>query len=61
MKKKEYKRPNVISEKTTRLLPALAVGAAIAGGYAIGRGVKQAMEIRSDGFKLNSLNKVVVV
>lgn len=59
MKKKEYKRPNVVSEKTTRLLPALAAGAALAGGYVIGRGVKQGMEIRSDVFKPNSLNKVV--
>ena len=61
MKKKEYKRPNVVSEKTTRLLPALAAGAALAGGYVIGRGVKQAMEIRDGGFKLNSLNRVITI
>ena len=61
MKKKEYKRPDIISEKSTRLLPALAAGVALAGGYAIGRGVKQAIEIRNDGFRLNSLNKVVTV
>lgn len=59
MKKKEYKKPNVVSEKPARLLPALAAGAAIAGGYVIGRGVKQAMEVRTDAFKLNSLSKVV--
>ena len=59
MKKKKYQKPNVISNRTTGLVPALAVGAALAGGYAIGRVVKQAIEVRDDGFKLRSLNKVV--
>lgn len=61
MKRKEYKKPEIISESKSRLLPAIAVGAALAGGYVVGRGVKQAVEVRSDSFTLNSLNKVVLI
>lgn len=61
MKKKEYKKPNVISEKTSGLLPVIAAGVALAGGYAIGRGVKQVFEVREVGIKYPSLNKVVSV
>ena len=57
--KKDYKKPNIFSEKTAGLLPVVGAGLALAGGYVVGRGVKQAFEVRVNDVMHNSLNKVV--
>lgn len=55
--KKAYKKPGVSNfELGKSLFPALAAGAALAGGYAIGRAVKSAMEA-APVIKLGALNK----
>ncbi len=42
MKRKKYKKPVCISsDGKEAIIPALAVGAALAGGYVVGRVVKQ--------------------
>lgn len=60
--KKKYKKPLLIDSSgqgvSTGAVPAaLAAGAALAGGYIIGRVVKQ-IEIRTDCDRLNSLERV---
>lgn len=57
--KKNYKKPQLSSSNRIRFLaPALAAGAALAGGYVVGRVVKS-IEVRPDNLSCKSLVKVV--
>lgn len=67
--KKQYRKPYTYSaENIQGVIPLAAIGAAAAattlapaaalvGGYAVGRGVRQAMEIREGGYT-NSLDPI---
>lgn len=58
--KKKYVKPNLISENTDSKIAPLAVGVALAGGYVIGRAVKQVVEINASASKLKCIGKVIL-
>lgn len=60
--KKKYKKPIMQSNqhKRTVVPAALAAGAALAGGYVIGRVAKQ-IEVRDDARRLPSIEKVYCI
>ncbi len=61
--KKVYEKPIILndSNKGTAIIPAaLAAGAALAGGYVIGR-VAKSVEVRQFELKVKSLEKVCPV
>lgn len=56
--KKDYKKPQLSSSNKTLSFEPLAVGAALAGGYVVGRVVKS-IEVRPNDLSCKSLIKVV--
>ena len=72
MGKREYKKPGLLApNNAVAVIPAalaagaaafassaIAPGAALVGGYAVGRAVKSAMEVREDIMNLRTLKKV---
>lgn len=57
--KKSYKKPMINSEIREEKITPLAIGAALAGGYALGRAVKSVMESRNSVKKLDSIENIV--
>ncbi len=60
--KKKYMKPNsgnIMSHANEDITP-LAVGAALVGGYAVGRAAKQVFEVDSSANKIKQIRKVVV-
>lgn len=61
--KKKYNKPNsgnVLSYTKNNDIAPLGVGAALVGGYAIGRAAKQVFEVDSTSSKIKHIRKVVV-
>lgn len=60
--KKKYMKPNsgnILSYANEDITP-LAIGAALAGGFIVGRAAKQMIEIGSSANKIKQMRKVVV-
>ena len=56
--KKIYKQPNIQNYNSTTNIAPFAAAAALVGGYAVGRAVKSAFDVRADSSKNKSLRKV---